>query len=104
MNSAANSGCAFWYAANLSFQADSNCAPLAVASHAALMSAGITNGSAVQFNAARVAAISSAPSAAPCTSCVPCLLGEPLPITVLQQMSVGLPFACTACALAAAIA
>jgi len=49
---------------------------------------------------ARVAAISSLPSGEPCTSCVPALLGEPLPMTVLQQISVGLAF----CALAAAMA
>jgi hypothetical protein len=48
---------------------------------------------------ARVAAISSLPSGAPCTSCVPALFGEPLPMIVLQQISVGLAF----CALAAAI-
>jgi hypothetical protein len=39
---------------------------------------------------ARAAAISASPSGAPCTSWVPALLGEPRPITVLQQISVGL--------------
>ena len=42
-----------------------------------------------QPSAARVAATSAAPSAAPCTSWVPALLGLPLPITVLQHTSVG---------------
>ena len=40
--------------------------------------------------AARVAAISVSPKAAPCTLSLPCMLGEPLPITVLQQIKVGL--------------
>ena len=31
----------------------------------------------------------SSPSGAPCDSCVPALVGAPLPMTVLQQMSVG---------------
>ena len=52
-------------------------------------SSGISNGACVQPSAARVAAISSAPSGAPCASRVPALSGAPLPMTVLQQISVG---------------
>ena len=37
----------------------------------------------------RVAATSASPSAAPCVASVPCLLGEPQPMMVLQQTSVG---------------
>ncbi len=61
---------------------------------------GISKGAAVQPSASRVACTSAAPSAAPCTSCVPALLGEPMPITVLQQIRVGLPLARAPCFLA----
>ena len=37
-----------------------------------------------------VSAISSSPSAAPCVSAEPAIFGEPLPISVLQQIKVGL--------------
>jgi len=36
-----------------------------------------------------VSAISSAPSASPCALAVPARLGEPLPMVVLQTISVG---------------
>ena len=36
-----------------------------------------------------VAAISASPSGAPCTSWVPALVADPIPITVLQQIRLG---------------
>jgi ABC-type glycerol-3-phosphate transport system substrate-binding protein len=59
------------------------------ARQSARMSAGTTNGSAVQPRYSRAAAISSAPSGLPWTAEVPCLLGAPLPMTVLQATSDG---------------
>ena len=38
----------------------------------------------------RVSAISAAPSGEPCTLSLPAILGEPLPMAVLQQIRVGL--------------
>ena len=68
------------------------------------MCSGTSKGSPLQLSAARVAATSPAPSAAPCTSWVPALFGLPLPMMVLQQISVGRPQGSTACASAASIA
>jgi hypothetical protein len=51
---------------------------------------GISNGAALQPMYSRTAATSLSPSAAPCTLSPPCRLGEPLPMTVLQQIRVGL--------------
>ena len=68
------------------------------------MSSGIANGGSCQPIASRVAATSLAPSAAPCASAVPALSGAPRPITVLQQMSVGLPRVAFASRIAASTA
>ncbi len=70
-------------------QACSAFAPAARASQAVRMSSGTTNGSYGQSMCLRVAATSASPSAAPCVASVPCLFGEPQPMTVLQQMSDG---------------
>ena len=50
---------------------------------------GISNGGCFQPRFSRVAATSSSPSGAPCAAPVFAFFGAPLPITVLQQMSVG---------------
>ena len=50
---------------------------------------GTSNGGWVQPIAARVAATSSSPSGAPCALAVPACFGDPLPITVLQQIRLG---------------
>src|SRR5690606_39405079 len=73
-------------------------------SHAALISSGITNGGCSQPSALRVAATSSAPSAAPCVAAVPCLFGAPQPIVVLQQINVGRSRSARAASIAALIA
>ncbi|CFW32038.1 Uncharacterised protein [Bordetella pertussis] len=51
-----------------------------------------------------MAAISSLPSGAPCTLCVPAMLGEPLPITVRQTIRVGFSDCARACLMAASTA
>src|SRR5680860_369811 len=53
------------------------------------MSSGTSNAPYFQPSASRVRTISSSPSGAPCDDSLPCLLGEPKPITVLQQIRVG---------------
>ena len=53
---------------------------------------------------ARVAATSSKPNAEPWQSCEPDLFGEPIPITVLQQINDGLSVTFLAAAIAAPIA
>ena len=49
----------------------------------------MTKGGQVQPSAARVSATSSTPSASPCALAVPARCGEPLPMVVLQTISVG---------------
>ncbi len=58
------------------------------------MGCGISKAGAVQPSFSRVAATSAAPSAAPCTPCVPALFGAPKPIWVLQAISTGLSEFC----------
>ena len=58
----------------------------------------------LQPSAARVAAVSAAPSGAPCAFALPALFGEPLPMVVLQQISVGAVAAPCAAARAASSA
>ena len=53
---------------------------------------------------ARVAATSSKPNAEPWQSCEPDLFGEPIPMTVLQQINDGLSVTFLAAAIAAPIA
>ena len=53
------------------------------------MSAGISNGGWFQPMFLRVASISAAPSGSPWVLALPALLGEPKPMIVLQQISVG---------------
>ena len=57
---------------------------------ASRISAGISNGADVQPIDCLVSAFSSAPSGAPCALAVPARFGEPLPISVLQRINVGL--------------
>src|SRR5262249_38552972 len=64
----------------------------------------MTNGGYSQSIALRVAATSLSPSAAPCALSVPCLLGAPLPMIVLQQISDGFAFGCSDCVSAELIA
>src|SRR5450759_375608 len=89
-NSAASFGNAALYSANLLFHSFSRPAPLVRASHASYTCLGLSKGGYFQPLYSRVAATSASPSAAPCTSCVSALLGEPMPMMVLQQISVGL--------------
>src|SRR4030067_1529030 len=89
-NSAASFGKAALYSANLLFHSFSRPAPLVRASHASYTCLGISNGGYFQPICSRVAATSSFPSAAPCTSWVSALFGERMPMMVLQQISVGL--------------
>ena len=53
------------------------------------MSSGMTNGGDSQPSVLRAYATSSGPSASPCADLVPCLLGAPQPMMVLQQMIEG---------------
>src|SRR5574340_887467 len=78
------------YSATLLLHSFSRPAPLVRASHASYTCLGISNGGYFQPMCSRVAATSSLPSAAPCTSWVSALFGEPMPMTVLQQIRVGL--------------
>ena len=65
-------------------------APLAPMSrHAERMSSGITNGGEGQSSSLRAPAISSAPGASLCAFCVPCRVGMPKPMIVLQAISDG---------------
>ena len=64
----------------------------------------MTKGGQVQPSAARVSATSSAPSASPCALAVPARFGEPLPMVVLQTISVGRVVDLRACASAASTA
>src|ERR1039457_3329146 len=89
-NSAASFGNAARYSANLLFHNFSRPAPLVRASHASYTCLGISNGGYFQPMNSRVAATSASPSAAPCTSWLSALLGEPMPMMVLQQIRVGL--------------
>src|SRR3989338_4638575 len=104
VNSAASFGKAALYSANLLFHNFSRPSPLVRASHASYTCLGISNGGYFQPICSRVAATSASPSAAPCTSWVPDLLGEPAPMMVLQQISVGLSVTALAALIAASIA
>jgi len=64
----------------------------------------VPKGGYFQPSATRVAATSSTPSASPWAFAVPARVGAPLPITVLQQMIVGLPLAARAFSIAAVTA
>ena len=77
LNSAASSGYFSVYSASVAFHSASSAAPRSVWSKAALTSSGTTKGSCSHLSMSRVAATSSVPSAAPCTSCELALLGEP---------------------------
>src|SRR5450631_191364 len=88
-NSAASAGCAALYAAKRVFQSRSSTAPAASAFHPSYTDCGISNAGNVQPSASRVSATSFSPSACPCARSVLARLGDPLPMMVLQQMSVG---------------
>jgi hypothetical protein len=73
---------------------------LALAFQSAYTSAGMTKGACGQPMAARVSAISSAPKGSPWALAVSARLGLPLPMWVLQTISVGLSALCLALAMA----
>jgi len=69
----------------LARQAASALAPAARASQPARIASGINERLVWPVDVLAVAATSASPSAAPCVASVPCLLGEPQPMMVLQQ-------------------
>src|ERR1043165_1960792 len=91
-NSAASVGNWAEYFLKRAFHFFSARLPASRASQRARTASGISNGGYGQPMAWRVAAISSAPSGAPCAAPVLAFFGAPLAMTVLQQMRVGRDF------------
>src|SRR5258706_9761929 len=78
-------------AASFFFQAAcASCERLPALRQLSRMSAGTSNGAALQPSALRAPAISSAPSGEPCGDDLPALVGGRKPIVVLQAISLGL--------------
>ena len=73
---------------NQSFSRLSPLAPICL--HSLKISSGISKGRCDQFNFFLTNLISSSPKGDPCEEDFPDLLGEPNPITVLQEIKVGL--------------